>query len=154
PQAVIMYLGGRLPADLMSAMRQAGSGASFYGMSIVSGEVAAKVLGEKARGLAIAQVMPYPWRTVNPEMQADQRAIEQAKAAVNYYSIEGWIGAQVVLEALRRCGRDLTRERFRGALRALKTRVAGLDIDFTQGTNTGSRFVELVQVRADGSFIR
>jgi len=154
PQAVIMYLGGRLPADLMSEMRRADSHAAFYGMSIVSGEVAAKVLGEKARGLAIAQVMPYPWRATSPEMQAYQRAVEHTQVGINYYTVEGWISAQVLIEALRRCGRELTRERLRSTLHALKTRIAGLDIDFTQGTNTGSRFVELVQVRADGSFIR
>ncbi len=154
PQAVIMYLGGRLPADLMTAMRAAGSHPGFYGMSIVSGEVAAKVLGEKARGLAIAQVMPFPWRATSPEMQFYQHAVEQAKAGINYYTMEGWIDAQVVIEALRRCGKDVTRERFRTALRTMKARVAGLDVDFTGGGNTGSRFVELVQVRADGSFIR
>ncbi len=154
PQAVIMYLAGRLPADLMTAMRAAGSQPGFYGMSIVSGEVAAKVLGEKARGLAIAQVTPFPWRAISPEMQLYQRAVEQAKAGINYYTMEGWIDAQVVIEALRRCGKDLSRERFRTALKTMKTRVAGLDIDFTGAGNTGSRFVELVQVRADGTFIR
>ena len=154
PQAVIMYLAGRLPADLMTAMRAAGSQPGFYGMSIVSGEVAAKVLGEKARGLAIAQVTPFPWRATTPEMQLYQRAVEQAKAGISYYTMEGWIDAQVLIEALRRSGKDLTRERFRAALKGLKGRIAGLDIDFTGSSNTGSRFVELVQVRADGSFIR
>ncbi len=154
PQAVIMYLGGRLPADLMTAMRAAGSQPGFYGMSIVSGEVAAKVLGEKARGLAIAQVTPFPWRATSPEMQLYQHAVQQSKAGINYYTMEGWIDAQVVIEALRRCGKDLTRERFRAALRSMKTRIAGLDVDFTGSGNTGSRYVELVQVRADGSFIR
>lgn len=154
PQAVIMYLAGRLPADLMTAMRAAGSQPGFYGMSIVSGEVAAKVLGEKARGLAIAQVTPFPWRATSPDMQLYQRAVEQAKAGINYYTMEGWIDAQVVIEALRRCGKDLTRERFRAVLKGLKSRIAGLEVDFTGSGNTGSRFVELVQVRADGTFIR
>ncbi len=154
PQAVIMYLAGRLPADLMTAMRAAGSQPGFYGMSIVSGEVAAKVLGEKARGLAIAQVTPFPWRATTPDVQLYQRAVEQAKAGINYYTMEGWIDAQVVIEALRRCGKDLTRDRFRAALKGMKSRISGLDIDFTGSSNTGSRFVELVQVRADGTFLR
>lgn len=154
PQAVIMYLSGRLPADLMRALRKVGSFPSFYGMSIVSGEVAAKILGEQVRGLAVAQVMPFPWWKGSAELAAYQQALAALPGGVNYYSIEGWIAAQLLIEGLRRCGRDLTRPRFAAALHGLKTHIAGLDLDFTGGRQTGSRFVELVQVRADGSFVR
>lgn len=138
----------------MSGLRQAKSFPAFYGMSIVSGEVAAKALGEQVRGLAIAQVMPFPWWKGTSDLAAYQRAMASAPGGVSYYSLEGWIAAQLVIEALRQCGHDLTRARFVAALRASKTRIAGLDLDFTGGRQTGSRFVELVQVRADGSFVR
>jgi ABC-type branched-subunit amino acid transport system substrate-binding protein len=154
PQAVIMYLSGRQPADLMPAMRAAGSTPMFYGMSIVSGEVVAKVLGEQARGLAIAQVMPYPWSQSDPDMQAYQRATQQAKIEPGYYSLEGWINAQVMIEAIKRAGREVTRSRLMSVLRTLKMRLAGLDLDFSAGGIAGSRFVELVQVRFDGKFVR
>lgn len=154
PQAVIMYLSGRQPADLMPAMRAAGSSPMFYGMSIVSGEVVAKVLGEQARGLAIAQVVPYPWSGVDPDVQLYQRALQQAKAEPNYYSFEGWLNAQVMVEALRRAGRDLTRARLLAVMRSLKMRLAGVDLDFSGGGIAASRFVELVQVRFDGKYVR
>jgi len=154
PQSVIMYLGGRAPADLMTGMAAAGSHPSFYGMSIVSGEIAAQVLGEKARGLAIAQLMPFPWFKGSTDLQVYQRLMERSKVDISYYSLEGWLSAQVLVEALRRCGRDLTRARFATTLRGLKTRIGGLDIDFTGGQTAASRFVELVQVRADGTFAR
>lgn len=154
PQAVIMYLSGKLPADLMTALRKARSFPSFYGMSIVSGEVAAKILGEQVRGLAVAQVMPFPWWKGSPELGAYQQAVAKLPGGVNYYSLEGWIAAQLMIEGLRRCGRDLTRPRFAAALHGLKAHIAGLDLDFGAGRQTGSRFVELVQVRADGTFVR
>lgn len=154
PQAVIMYLSGRQPADLMPAMRAAGSNPMFYGMSIVSGEVVAKVLGDQARGLAIAQVMPYPWSQSDPDMQVYQRAVQQAKLEPNYYNLEGWVNAQVVIEALKRAGREVSRSRLMAVLRSLKMRLAGLELDFTAGGIAGSRFVELVQVRFDGKFVR
>jgi ABC-type branched-subunit amino acid transport system substrate-binding protein len=154
PQAVIMYLSGRQPADLMPAMRAAGSSPMFYGMSIVSGEVVAKVLGEQARGLAIAQVVPYPWGQVDPDLQAYQRALQQAKAEPGYYTAEGWLNAQVMIEGLRRTGRELTRSRLLAAMRSLKMRLAGIDLDFSGGGIAASRFVELVQVRFDGKFVR
>jgi branched-chain amino acid transport system substrate-binding protein len=154
PQAVIMYLSGRQPADLMPAMREAGANPVFYGMSIVSGEVVAKVLGDKSRGLAVAQVMPYPWSQSDTDIGAYQKALATAKLEPNYYSLEGWINAQVMIEALKRTGRELTRGKLLATLRAMKMRVAGLELDFTSGSIAASRFVELVQVRHDGRFVR
>jgi ABC-type branched-subunit amino acid transport system substrate-binding protein len=155
PQAVIMYLSGKQPADLMPAMRSVDSNPMFYGMSIVSGEVVAKVLGEKSRGLAIAQVMPYPWSQSDTDIGVYQKAVAAANQEPNYYSLEGWINAQVMIEALKRSGRELTRARLLAALRTLKMRLAGLELDFTSADSiAASRFVELVQVRHDGRFVR
>lgn len=154
PQALLMYLSGRLPADLMTGLRQAGSFPSFYGMSIVSGEVVARLLGDQVRGLAIAQVMPFPWWKGSGDLARYQALLGATPGGINYYSVEGWIAAQVMLEALRRSGRDLTRPKLAAALRSLRLRLAGMDIDFSGGRNTGSRFVELVQVRADGTYVR
>jgi ABC-type branched-subunit amino acid transport system substrate-binding protein len=154
PQAVIMYLGGTLAADVMKAVTAAGASAAFYGMSIVSGEVTAKVLGDKARGLAIAQVMPYPWGEVEPAVLQYRKHAAQVEVPVGYLSFEGYLSARVLTEALKRTGRDLTRPRLHAALRGLKWRLAGMDIDFSGGEYNGSRFVELVQVNQQGHYVR
>ena len=60
----------------------------------------------------------------------------------------------MLIEALKRTGRDLTRPKLHATLKALKLRLAGIDIDFTGGQPTGSRFVELVQVTRDGKYVR
>ena len=149
-----MYLGGVLPADLMRAVRANGSSPMFYGMSIVSGELVAKALGESSRGLAIAQVMPFPWSQVDGDVAQYQKALATAKQEPSYYSLEGWINAQVMIEAIKRTGRDLTRGKLLAAMRSLRMRIAGLDLDFGTEGIAASRFVELVQVRHDGRFVR
>jgi ABC-type branched-subunit amino acid transport system substrate-binding protein len=154
PQAVIMYLGGPLGGEVMKATWANGSNPMFYGMSIVPGELTAKVIGARARGLAISQVVPYPWGEVDPFTREYRRLAERAQVPVGYYSFEGYVNAMVMLEALRRTGRDLTRARLHATLRALKLRLAGMDIDFTRGGPTGSNFVELVQVTETGRFVR
>jgi ABC-type branched-subunit amino acid transport system substrate-binding protein len=154
PQAVLMYLGGSLPGELMKATWAVGAQPSFYGMSIVAGEVTAKVAGPRARGLAISQVVPYPWARTDPLVARYRGLAEAANVPVGYYSFEGYLAAQVLLEALRRCGRDLTRERLHTALRGLRMRLAGMNVDFGAGHATGSRFVELVQVSHEGRFVR
>lgn len=154
PQAILMYLGGVLPGELMKASWAIGTHPMFYGMSIVAGEVTAKVAGAKARGLAISQVVPYPWGEVEPVVRDYRRLAEAKKVPVGYYSFEGYLNGLLLLEALKRCGRELTRARLHTTLRALKLRLAGMDLDFTKGGHTGSRFVELVQVSEGGRFVR
>lgn len=154
PQAVLMYLGGALPGELMKAGWAQGFSPMYYGMSIVAGEVTVKVAGEKARGLAISQVMPYPWSESDPVTREYRRLAEAAKVPVGYYSFEGYLNALVLLEALRRSGRELTRSRLIGTMRSLKMRTAGMDLDYAANGITGSRFVELVQVTHDGRFVR
>jgi hypothetical protein len=39
-------------------------------------------------------------------------------------------------------------------MRALKMRLANMDLDFTGSGIAASRFVELVQVRFDGKYVR
>lgn len=154
PQAIIMYVGGPLGGELMKATWALGSNPMFYGMSIVPGELTAKVVGARARGLAISQVVPYPWAQVDPVAREYRRLAEAAKVPVGYYTYEGYLSALITIEALRRAGRDLTRPKLHTALRGLKYRLANMEVDFTTGNATGSRFVEMVQVTAEGRFVR
>jgi branched-chain amino acid transport system substrate-binding protein len=154
PQAIVMYLGGTLGGELMKATWTLDAHPSFYGMSIVPGEVIAKVVGERTRGLAISQVMPYPWNQVDPMVKDYRRLAEAAKVPVGYYSFEGYVNALVMLDALKRTGADLTRPRLHASLRATRMRLAGMEVDLTGDNHTGSRFVELVQVTRDGRFVR
>lgn len=154
PQAVLMYLGGALPGELMKASFALDNHPMFYGMSIVAGDVTAQVIGEQARGLAISQVVPYPWAELDPVAREYRRLSAAAKVPVGYYSYEGYLSALVMIEALKRCGRDLTRVRFHETLRSLKLRLAGMELDFSNGNPNGSRFIELVQVTQGGRYVR
>jgi len=153
PQAVLMYLGGALPGELMKAYWALGKNTSFYGTSIVAGEVTAKVAGERTRGLAISQVVPYPWSQADPLVGTYRALAEQAKLPIGYYTFEGYLNGLVLLEALRRAGRDLSRQKLHATMQSLKMRLGNMNIDFGGGS-TGSRFVELVQVTHEGKFIR
>ncbi|SDZ70716.1 hypothetical protein SAMN05518854_11541 [Variovorax sp. YR266] len=133
------------------AMCAAGSKPMFYGMSVVSGEVTAKVMPLQAGGLAILQVTPYPWGEVEAAARDHRRSAEQAQVPVGYGSFEGSLNALVMIG---RTGRDLTRVRLHATLRALKLRLAGMDIDFSTGSATGSHFIEMMRVTPEGRFVR
>ncbi|HSI55450.1 MAG: ABC transporter substrate-binding protein [Ramlibacter sp.] len=153
-QATIMFITGPAGAAFIQSALANGSAPAFYGMSILAGDVTARLLGDQSKGLAISQVTPYPWDAANVDANQYRKACEKAQVPVGYHSYEGYIAGRVMVDALKQCGRDLTRVRLHAALKALKTRVGGIDIDFNGGQHTGSRFVELVRVRPDGKFVR
>ena len=133
---------------------EAGAAPSFYGMSVVDGDQVAKIMGAKLRGLATSQVMPYPWSESDPTARAFHKECESAKLPVAYHVYEGYLNGLVVTEGLRRAGRNLTRASLHTAMRGMKARIAGVDIDYTGGNATGSHFVELVYVGPDGHYRR
>lgn len=153
PQAVVMFLSGPPVAQLMEGLWAKGRSPSFYGLSTVAGEKVAAALGTRLRGLAICQTVPYPWSGADPTARQFQQLCEAAKTPVSYTSYEGYLNALVLLEALRRCGKEPTRAGLHSVMRGLKGRIGGLDLDYSDDA-TGSRFVELVQVNAQGKFLR
>lgn len=154
PQVVIMFLAGALPGQLIVAASAAGARPVYYGMSIVAAEVVAKIAGDKVRGLTICQCVPYPWARADALTVEYRQLAEVAKVPVGYYSFEGYLSGLVLLEALRRAGPEPTRAKLRTAMRGMKLRLAGMDVDFTRGGPTGSQFTELVQMTGDGRYVR
>jgi ABC-type branched-subunit amino acid transport system substrate-binding protein len=153
-QAVLMFISGPPVAELMKTIWAAGSNPSFYGMSVVLGDQVAKALGERMRGLAISQVVPYPWSDADATARGFRERCTAAKVEANYTSYEGYLNAMVLVEALRRAGPAPTRSAVHAAMHSLKTRVGGMDVDFAGDSATGSRFVDLVHVNRDGRFSR
>jgi ABC-type branched-subunit amino acid transport system substrate-binding protein len=153
-QAVVMFIAGPPVAQLMTAISEAGASPAYYGMSVVAGDQVAKALNGKLRGLATSQVVPYPWSDSDATARAFRQQCEAAKVPVAYHVYEGYINALVLAEGLRRAGRNLTRASLHAAMGGLKARIGGVDIDYSGGDATGSRFVELVHVSSQGRFLR
>lgn len=153
PQAIIMFLSAPLAAALMDAVLQTGHRPSFYGMSIVAGDGVAAIIGPKSRGLVVAQAVPYPWSEVDLTAQEYRRLCAAQKATPNYIGFEGFLNATLFVNILRRAG-DHSPARVHAAVRATRTRLAGMNIDFGDGDLSGSKFVELVQVTEAGRFVR
>jgi len=155
PQATIVFVSGPPVAELMKTMWAEGSSPAFYGMSVVAGDLVAKLLGQRLRGLATSQVVPYPWSQVDPVAIAYRKLCTGAGMRPGYTSFEGYVNAMVAAEGLRRAGPGaLTRASLHTAMQSMKLRLAGLDLDYASGRATGSRFVELVHVTSEGRFLR
>jgi hypothetical protein len=59
-------------------------------------------------------------------------------------SFEGWINAQVMLEGLRRAGKDLTRESLRAGLAGIQRYdMGGFMVNYASSPFVGSRYIDM-----------
>lgn len=156
-EAIVQISAYKSCAAFIREARKAGYGGQFYNVSFVGTQALADELGKDAAGVVVSQVMPSPFGTaaglVNDYQQALQRL--DAKAEPNYTSIEGYLAARVVVDALRRIGAKPTRDAFIGALESLSGYEArGYRLAFSPTKHVGSNFVELSMLTGDGKVKR
>lgn len=156
PEAIVQISAYKSCAAFIRAARKAGYGGNFYNVSFVGTQALLDELGSDARGVAISQVMPFPYTPVTPisgEYLAAVRS-KQGRAA-NYSGIEGFVAAKVFAEALNRAGRNVTRETFINAIQGMRNLdLGGFPVDFGPNDHTGSKFVELTLLTEDGRIRR
>ena len=155
PGGIIMVTAGKASTAFIRAYLKSGPRPWFFGVSVLSAKALFAALGEDARGIVIAQVVPSPTSgrfAISREFMA---AAQKAKSSdTTYNSLEGYISAKVFVEALRRAGRDLTRERLVAALESLNNYdLGGFVIDYSGGRRIGSTFVDLSIISKGGQFM-
>lgn len=150
PQALLLAVPGRLAGAVLNAEQSVGRQTPAFGLSFVAEDGHILRLGERGRTLAIAQVIPNPWGEREAALADFRRQATNQRVPVTHASLEGWLSAQVLVEALRRCGRDTSAARLHAVLDTLQLSLAGLELDFGRRELAGSRFVELAAVTPDG----
>ncbi len=117
PQAVIM-IGAYAPcAEFIRLARRIGLGAEFANVSFVGTRALAEALGGAGKGVIVSQVVPFPEDTSVPLVAAYHRALARSGGGEpGFVSLEGYMAGRLVVEALRRAGRGLDRDRFLDAI--------------------------------------
>jgi branched-chain amino acid transport system substrate-binding protein len=156
PDAVVMIGAYKACAEFIRQMKKQGSAAQFYNVSFVGSKALADDLGNEGVGVAISQVMPFPWGAAVPVVREYQSLMQHAgQKELTFTSIEGFIAAKVFVEGLRRAGRDLTRERLIAALEKMNdVDVGGFYVGFAPTNHNASKFVDLTIIARDGKFLR
>jgi ABC-type branched-subunit amino acid transport system substrate-binding protein len=156
PEAIVQISAYKSCAAFIREARKAGYGGLFYNVSFVGTQALADELGKDAAGVVVSQVMPAPFGTAVGIVNDYQQALHKLdpKAEPNYTSIEGYIGARVMVDALRRMGRP-SREGLVAALESLSGYESrGYQLRFGAGKHVGSNFVELSMLTGDGKIRR
>jgi ABC-type branched-subunit amino acid transport system substrate-binding protein len=155
PQAVVMVTLYKPTAAFVKAMKQLGQFPMFLTLSPVGAEVLAQELGNDARGIGISQVVPYPWNDTIGVVKDYQRLLDKQKDKFSYYGLEGYITARLMTEALKKTGKDVTREKLVTTLEGMQNYdLGGFKVNFGANNRQGSRYVELTVVGAGGKVIK
>lgn len=156
PDMVIMAVLYKPAAAIVGAIRSEGLAPQFYTGSFVGPQALARELGAQGAGVGVSQVMPFPWSSNAPIVREYQKSLTRtdARAEPSYVGLEGFVAAKIFVEGLKRAGKDLTREKFVGALEGMRNYDAGgYAANFTPTDHNGSKFVELTVLRRDGKYM-
>jgi ABC-type branched-subunit amino acid transport system substrate-binding protein len=156
PDGVIMISAYTSIAEFVREMKKAGSTTQFHNVSFVGSTALADALKDDGYGVAISQVVPFPW---GPEVRVVREYQEilakEGHTDYNFSSLEGFIVGKVMVEALRHTGRDLTRERLISALEGMNNVDLGdFVVNFSPTNHSGSKYVDLTMIGRAGKFIR
>jgi len=157
-QAVILIAVSRPAAHFVKSYRQLGGYSQLYGISVINPQVLLETAGlDYVRGMGLSQVVPYPFRPNLPVVREYLELLEKYApgAEANYTSFEQFLGAKVLVEALRRAGPAPSRTRVIEALESLRNfDLGGIIIRYAPNQRSGSHFVEMVVVGAEGKLFK
>lgn len=159
PQAVIMISVNKPTAAFSKALRENGQIVQLFNISVVNSKEIVKLIGTPfARGIGIAQVMPNPASLTIPVVKEYQAAIKKYAppgTELSYTSLEEFIAAKVLVEALRRAGPNPTRAKVLTSLAGLTSYdPGGLRLNFSDTNRVGGKFVELTVINRYGTLVR
>ena len=156
PEAVVQISAYKSCAAFIKGARGKGFGGQFFNVSFVGSRALADELGEAGRGVVISQVVPFPYSGNTPVVRDyQQRMTEAGQKDFDFSSFEGYLTARVLVEGLRRAGRNLTRESLITGLETLRDmNFGGFSVTYSPTNHQGSTFTDLTIIGRDGKFMR
>lgn len=147
PDAVVAISTYGTVASLVRELNRRQSHPQLMTVSFVGTGGLLKALPDgQANGIGVTQVVPFPWDGRVPVVRDYQRAMRQnaPEARFSHLSLEGYIAARVVVEALRRAGPQLSRARFEQALTSMNPYdLGGFLVRFSPKGRSAGTFVDL-----------
>ncbi|MGH7070382.1 MAG: ABC transporter substrate-binding protein [Acetobacteraceae bacterium] len=155
PQAVIMVGAYKPCAIFIRLARAIGFDPVFVNISFVGSRELAAALGPAGVGVAVTQVVPFPYDLRNPVVAGYQtalRALDPA-AQAGFTSFEGYLVGRMTSMALARIKGPPTRTALLDAFtNGVPFRLGNLILRFRPQSNQASHQVWLTVIGADGRF--
>lgn len=155
PRSVLWIGSSVAVTDGVKALRQAGGLMPVATLSNNASRGFVKRLGPLAHGIIVSQVFPDE-NAGSYALSREAAALAREKGlTLSPQGMEGFAGAKVLVEALRRAGLRPSREQIIQALNGLsRYDIGGLDIHYSPGSHSGLQFVEMSVIDKEGRFRR
>ncbi|HEY8605705.1 MAG TPA: ABC transporter substrate-binding protein [Noviherbaspirillum sp.] len=155
PHTAIVVSSAPTAAAVIGALRERGSRIQVMTLSNNSSQAFVRSLGANAQGVIVTQITP-PANVLTTQLGQELQALAKQHGIVaSYAAMEGYVAAKVLVEGLRRAGRNLTREGYMQALESIRNHdFGGIAIGYGPTDHTGSEFVEATIIGKDGAFRR
>jgi ABC-type branched-subunit amino acid transport system substrate-binding protein len=156
PDGVVMISAYTSITEFVRQMKKAGSSTQFHNVSFVGSKALADALKDEGHGVAISQVVPFPWSPSVTIVKEYQDVMTKAgNTDFNFSSLEGYIVGKVMVEGLRRAGKDLTREKLVTALEGMNNvDIGDFVVGFSPTNHSGSKYVDLTMIGRGGKFVK
>ncbi len=158
PDAVVIAGPLKQTAEFIRTMKKRGALAQYLVLSNLSSDSFIAELGDAAPGVIVTQIVPYPWNVGMPlgkELQLAIRENPESGATVSYTAMEGLVYAKVVVEGLRRAGKNPTREGFIQALESMRGYdLGGITVSYGPRDRAGSGYIDITIIGKDKLFRR
>lgn len=159
PDAILMLISGRYSLEFIKQIKTSESAdAQLYAMSIVPPGDVVKAVGEaKARGLVIAQAVPFPFSATLQIVSEYQKTMKQyaPNEPLSFSTLEGFVGGKITVEAIKRAGKNPTRA---GVLKALSSMgeydLGGVYVNYSAKERRGWGQIDLTVIGAGGKLLR
>ncbi|RZJ23766.1 MAG: ABC transporter substrate-binding protein, partial [Haliea sp.] len=155
PQAIIQVSLFNSTAAFIRKMRKAGYAGAFLNFSVVGIDPLFTALGKEIGGVVVSQVVPSPRSSATPIVKEYLGAIDNSDQTPSYESLEGYIAAKALSEAIRRAGKGTDKASLQKAMAAMTDYdVGGFRINLRAGVRDSVRAIDLVTITPDGKIVR
>ena len=155
PDALIIVSSAKNTIGEIKAIRQLGNHMQIMTLSNNSSQAFIEELGDAGVGVILSQITPPPDLSTSLLGEEFQKAAKASGATVSYAAMEGYVSAKVLVEGLRRAGRNLSREGFVRGLESMHhVDLGGILITYGPDDHTGSEFVDLTMIGKGGRLVR
>ncbi len=156
PKAVLLITAGKPTVEVIRAYNEQVTGTLYFAMSVMSSQASINALGKDGVGVVVSQVAPFPFSGTTALVREYQKLMKSVDTKeLSYSSIEGFVNAKIMVEALRRAGKNLTREKLAEALESMnKVDIGGHVVNYSKTNHQAWRDVDLTVISKDGRFLR
>jgi ABC-type branched-subunit amino acid transport system substrate-binding protein len=153
PQVMVVTTLYAPAAQMIKRLKAAHRGTMVTSLSFAGASQLAKALGPDAAGVSVAITVPTPRSRTIPVVKECDEAWTAAgnKDAMSVTALESCIAAKVLVEGMKRSGREVTRASLHRSLSALgRYDAGGYVVDFKPNFRHGGSYVGMALLRPNG----